>query len=206
MDNSEVVITDSGKIRGYRKDGVLNFYGIPYADPPVGKNRLAPPQPVQPWHDVFDASRFGPVAPQSPGVAPTFPREQSEAGCLTLNIWTPNADNRKRPVLFWIHGGGFTTGSGPIGTFRQKLTARGDVVLVSINYRLGVLGFLYVPGKTANVGLLDQVEALKWVNRNIAQFGGDPANITVFGESAGGHSITTFLGMPSTKGLFKRAI
>lgn len=206
MDESKIVITDSGKIRGYRKDGVLTFWGIPYASPPVGQNRFAPPQPVQPWHDVFDAARFGPVAPQLPGAIPVFPREQSEANCLTLNIWTPDVDDKKRPVLFWIHGGSFIAFSGPVNTYRQKLTARGDVVVVSINYRLGVLGFLYVGGKTANVGLQDQVEALKWVNRNIAQFGGDPTNITIFGESAGGGSIGIFLGMPSTRGLFKRAI
>ena len=206
MDSTEIALTDLGKIRGYRQDGVLVFKGIPYANPPVGPNRFAPPQPIQPWHDVLDALRFGPVAPQPPSVMPTFPPEQSEAGCLTLNIWTPNVDDKRRPVLFWIHGGGMLTGSGAASSRGQKLTARGNVVLVSINYRLGILGFLCVPGKTANIGLLDQVEALKWINRNIARFGGDPANITVFGESAGATSISALFAMPVARGLFKRAI
>lgn len=206
MDSADVVRADSGEIRGYRVGGLFVFAGIPYAEPPAGPNRFLPPKPVQPWHGVFDAVKFGPVAPQPPSIIPTFPPEQSEAGCLTLNIWTPNVDDKKRSVLFWIHGGGMLIGSGAIDSRGQKLTERGDVVLVSINYRLGVFGFLCVPGKTANVGLLDQVEALKWVNRNISHFGGDPENVTVFGESAGATSISALMTMPLARGLFKRAV
>jgi len=205
--SENLVITKPGKIRGVTEGKIKIFKGIPYVVPPIGTNRFMPPKQLEPWQNILDAKEFSPVAPQPPS-----PHEISklnlpvdEAGCLTLNIWTPATDNKKRPVMFWIHGGSFEIGSGAEydGT---KLTARGDVVVVTINYRLGVFGFLYVPGKTANVGMLDQIAALKWVKQNIDRFGGDPTNITVFGESAGAHSISVLMTMPQAKGLFKRAI
>ena len=202
-----LVITKSGKIRGVTDGKVKIFKGIPYAAPPIGTNRFMPPKLLEPWHNILDAQEFGPIAPQDPS-----PPEISklhlpvdEAGCLTLNIWTPATDNKKRPVMFWIHGGSFEIGSGAEYD-GGKLAARGDVVVVTINYRLGIFGFLYVPGKTANVGMLDQIAALRWVKQNISSFGGDPANITVFGESAGAHSISVLMTMPQAKGLFNRAI
>lgn len=207
MKKGGIVSTASGRIRGYDDAGVAAFKGIPYAAPPVGSNRFRPAEPVKPWTDVLDALEFGPVAPQpeSPPELSAFQREQSEADCLTLNIWTPDTDDKKRPVLFWIHGGSLVMGSG--ADFNgQRLAARGDVVVVSINYRLGLFGFLYVPNMTANVGLLDQVQALKWIKKNVGLFGGDPSNITIFGESAGSTSVSALMTMPAAKGLFKRAI
>lgn len=205
MGGSEVVLTDSGRIRGRRQDMVLVFKGIPYGNPPVGPNRFTPPQPVKPWDDVFDASKSSPIAPQPPPrpELTMFVREQSEADCLSLNIWTPGSDDKKRPVLFWIHGGSLLTGSNADFNGRPMAT-RSDVVVIAINYRLGPLGFLYVPSKTANVGILDQVEALKWVNRIIKFFGGDPSDVTIFGESGGG--VSALMSMPRAKGPFKRAI
>lgn len=207
MDMHNTVTTRSGKILGYESNGIYIFRGIPYAAPPVGVNRFAPPQPITQWTDVLNATHNSPTVPQLPGL-PEYSVSnwiQSEADCLTLNIWTPGLDGMKRPVMFWIHGGALRTGSNS-DYDGELLASSGDVVVVNMNYRLGVLGFLYVPGKTANVGLLDQVEALKWVNQNIEVFGGDPSNITVFGESAGALSISCLMSMPSAKGLFKRAI
>ncbi len=202
-----VVQTAFGNIRGSERDGVTVFKGIPYAAPAAGENRFMPTQTPRPWPGVRDALEFGPIVPQppSPPELSNVKLPQSEVGCLTLNIWTPSIDSRKRPVMFWIHGGSLKIGSGA-EIDGGKLAARGDVVVVSINYRLGVLGFLYVPGKTANVGILDQIEALRWVKQNIDHFGGDPGNITVFGESAGAHSITVLMSMPRARGLFRRAI
>jgi len=207
MKKHNIVNTKYGKIFGYKSGDINIFRGIPYAAPPVGKNRFAPPQPVASWANILDATANSPIAPQIPGL-PEYAVsnwKQSEAQCLTLNIWTPGLDDKKRPVMVWIHGGALKTGSNA-DYDGQLIAARGDVVFVNINYRLGPLGFLYVPGKTANVGLLDQVEALKWVKQNIAAFGGDPSNITVFGESAGALSISCLMAMPRAKGLFKRAI
>ncbi len=199
--------TTSGKILGYKNSGIFIFRGIPYAAPPVGVNRFAPPQPVKPWTSIRDATQNSPIVPQIPGL-PEFTVsnwKQSEADCLTLNIWTPGLDDKKRPVMFWVHGGALKGGSNA-DYDGQAIATRGDVVVVNINYRLGALGFLYVPGKTANVGLLDQVAALKWVIENIEAFGGDPSNITLFGESAGALSISCLMTMPSARGLFKRVI
>ena len=202
-----IVETKCGKIRGYKsRNGVISFKGIPYAEPPIKEFRWQPPLPIKEWEDILDAKDFGPIAPQpvvnfNPSVKSP---EQSESGCLTLNIWTPALDDKERTVMVWIHGGAFEMGSGRY--MSEILAKRGDVVIVSLNYRLGALGFLYVPGKTANVGLLDQVLALKWVKNNINNFGGDENNICIFGESAGGESISALLAMPLAKGLFKRAI
>jgi len=211
-----IVTTKSGKIEGSFEGGLFVFKGIPYAAPPVGALRWLPPQPVKKWEGVREAKNFGAIAPQT--VMPLGPfvqvdQTQSE-DCLFLNIWTPGLNNARRPVMVWIHGGAFTIGSGSDSMYASDvLPRRGDIVMVSINYRLGILGFLRLKdvtdGKipsTGNEGLMDQVAALKWVKQNIAAFGGDPDNITVFGESAGAMSIGCLMVMPSAKGLFQKGI
>ncbi|MFX1427099.1 MAG: carboxylesterase/lipase family protein [Promethearchaeota archaeon] len=206
-----IVETTYGKVRGYSRRGVIKFKGIPYAAPPIGKLRFRPPAPVKPWNDVLDATEYSPIAIQPPSRLEAMfgePLPQNEAECLTLNVWTQGLDNNKRPVMFWIHGGGFITGTGAT-LDGSRLVLRGDIVIVSINYRLGYLGFLYMPDMpdtTANAGILDMVAALEWVKENISKFGGDPHNITIFGESAGGMAVSTLLATPSAKGLFHRAI
>ena len=203
--------TTSGKIQGYFNRGVIKFKGIPYAAPPVGNLRFKPPVPIEPWEGILDATKYGPVAPQPPSALENMfsdPLPNSEADCLTLNIWTQNLKDNLQPVMFFIHGGAFITGSGR-ALDGSRLVLRGNVVVVSINYRLGALGFLYmhdVPDASPNVALLDMVTALRWVKENISKFGGDPENITIFGESAGGSAVACLLGMPSAKGLFHRAI
>ena len=211
-----IVATKSGKIEGSFENGLYVFKGIPYAAPPVGDLRWMPPQPAKPWSGVRPAKKFGPIAPQNMmagGPIMQVPQPQDE-DCLFLNIWTPGLDNASRPVMVWIHGGAFTIGSGSDPMYdSDRLPKRGNIVLVTINYRLGMLGFLRLKevtgGKipaTGNEGLLDQVAALKWVKENIAAFGGDPDNVTVFGESAGGMSIGCLMAMPSARGLFHKGI
>jgi para-nitrobenzyl esterase len=215
-----IVETDAGKVEGYQKRGLCVFKGIPYAAPPIGERRWLPPAPVEPWGGVRPAQSSAAIAPQNIAEGGLLnldqPREaepQSE-DCLYLNVWTPALDDARRPVLFWIHGGGFTGGSGSSAMYKgSRLSTRGDVVVVTTNYRLGSLGFLNlneltrgeIPA-TGNEGLLDQVFALEWVHRNIASFGGDPDNVTIFGESAGGMSVGCLLAVPQAKGLFRRAI
>ena len=184
----------------------------------MGELRWMPPQPVKPWSGVRKADKFGTVAAQSrPTTGPLAAFVEAEPmseDCLFLNIWTPGLDNAKRPVMFWIHGGAFVFGSGSSISYNSgALAKRGNIVQITINYRLGELGFLRLKdvtgGKipaTGNEGLLDQIAALKWVRDNIAAFGGDPKNVTVFGESAGGMSIGCLLAMPAAKGLFHKAI
>ena len=211
MEKKFIVETKSGKVQGYFNRGVIKFKGIPYAAPPIGNLRFKPPHNIEPWENIRDATKYSPVCPQPPSsletmVADPFP--QSEKDSLTLNVWTQNLNNGKRPVMFFIHGGAFRTGSGRAFD-GSRLVLRGDVVVVSINYRLGPFGFLYmpeVPDITPNVGLLDMVVALKWVRKNIALFGGNPEDITIFGESAGAFAVNCLLATPSAKGLFKRAI
>jgi para-nitrobenzyl esterase len=216
MSQKTVVKTKSGNIEGSFEDGLYIFKGIPYAEPPVGTLRWKPPQPVKPWNGVRPALKHGAIAPQTVmpiGPFVNVPQPQSE-DCLFLNVFTPGLDNAKRPVMVWIHGGAFTIGSGSDPMYDSVvLPKRGNIVLVTINYRLGMLGFLRLKdvtsGKipaTGNEGLLDQVVALKWVKDNIAAFGGDPGNVTVFGESAGGMSIGFLMAMPSAKGLFQKGI
>ena len=211
-----VVNTKNGKIEGLLENGINVFHGVPYAAPPVGDLRWMPPQPVKPWSGVHSAKEFGPIAPQNAmpgGMLMQVPQPQSE-DCLVLNIWTPGLDNAKRPVMVWIHGGAFIMGSGSDPMYdSDKLPKRGNIVLVSINYRLGMLGFLRLKQTTGgripatgNEVLLDQVLALKWIKDNIEAFGGDPKNITVFGESAGSVSIACLMVMPDAKGLFQKAI
>lgn len=217
--NNPIVETQSGKLQGTSENNLYVFKGIPYAAPPVGPLRWLPPQPPLPWAGVRPADKFGPIAPQP---APEFqaprealPAEPQDEDCLFLNIWTPGLDDKKRAVMVWIHGGGYSLGSGsePAQPNRHTLALRGGVVLVTINYRLGPLGFLNLNeltgGKipaTGNEGLLDQAAALRWVSENIAVFGGDPANVTIFGESAGAMSVGALLALPAAKGLFHKAV
>ena len=203
---------------GTYQDGLYVFKGIPYAAPPVGSLRWMPPQPVEPWSGIRSTEEFGPISPQNLLRIAAIPRQttveepQSE-DCLFLNVWTPGLTGR-RAVMVWIHGGAFTNGSGSSPMHPgATLPRHGDVVLVNLNYRLGVLGFMnlnHVTGgkipSTGNEGLLDQIAALRWVHDNIEVFGGDPENVTVFGESAGAMSIGCLLAMPEARGLFKKAI
>jgi len=208
--------TDRGRVAGREQHGVQIFRGIPYARPPLGALRFAAPEPAEPWSGVREAFEFGPSAPQNPLMLPLPGLDvgPTDEDCLSLNVYTPAADGRRRPVLVWIHGGGFVIGSGSQTIYDgSPLARRGDAVVVTLNYRLGSLGFLYLndlfpeaSGLAANAGLRDQVAALAWVQRNIAAFGGDPANVTLFGESAGGMSVATLLGAPAARGLFARAI
>ncbi|MGH9108906.1 MAG: carboxylesterase/lipase family protein [Acidimicrobiales bacterium] len=206
-----------GRVRGRRDDGVWYFGGVPYARAPVGHLRWRPPEPPEPWSGVRSAVSAGAVAPQPPpeqGMAlPGDPSEQSE-DCLFVNVWTPGLDHQRRPVMVWIHGGGFTGGTGSSLLYRgDVLSGEGDVVVVTLNYRLGALGFLAHPtladgpGRpAANWALLDQAAALRWVRDHISAFGGDPDNVTVFGESAGAMCIGSLLAMDAARGLFRRAI
>ncbi len=207
---SAIVETNSGKIQGYTDNGLQIFKGIPYASPPIDELRFSPPQPVEPWNDVLDATTYGPFPLQGASALEMFlgkASPQSEPDCLTLNIWTPETDDKDRPVMFWIHGGGFINGGAAVQVYDGSyLAQRGNTVIVTINYRLGAFGYLYIPDVTANVGQLDQIQALKWVKENIAKFGGDPNNITIFGESAGGEAVVTLLAMPAAKDLFQHVI
>jgi para-nitrobenzyl esterase len=207
-----VVETRCGRVSGITRSGVLQFRGLPFAAPPVGPRRWLPPQAPEPWAGTRVADRFGPIAPQQLNEATLLPRpvdQEMSEDCLSLNVFTPSTEGSHRPVLVWIHGGAFETGSGRDRWYDGSAFARAGAVVVTVNYRLGVLGFLdvgdLVPG-SANRGLQDQVAALRWVRDNIAAFGGDPGRVTVFGESAGAMSIGALLGMPAARGLFHRAI
>ena len=203
----EILIdTKQGKIKGYERDGIKIFKGIPYAEPPVGELRFKPSIRKNPWSGILDCTKFGPVVPQRDAFfTPKPPPLQDEEKCLTLNVWTPGMDDAKRPVLFWIHGGGFSFGSGSL-TNGMNLAKLGNAVIISINYRLGIFGYLFIQDEIANLGQLDQITALQWVRENVALFGGDPNNVTIFGESAGGAAVSTLMAMPPAKGLFNRVI
>ncbi|MGD0779875.1 MAG: carboxylesterase/lipase family protein [Dehalococcoidales bacterium] len=218
-DKQAVMTTKSGKLEGYTENGLYVFKGIPYATQPVGDLRWLPPQPPKPWSGIKPAKKYGAISPQNampiaaPGM-PDFGKEFQDEGCLFLNIWTPGLDDARRPVIFWIHGGAFIIGAGTEPFLESgKLAKRGDIVLVSINYRMGAFGFLNLKeitnGKipaTGNEGLLDQIAALEWVQDNIAAFGGNPDNVTVAGFSAGSMSINDLLSMPRARGLFHKTI
>ncbi|MBT2545319.1 carboxylesterase family protein, partial [Streptomyces sp. ISL-44] len=192
-------------------DGIAVFRGIPYAAPPVGALRFAAPAPPEPWDGVRDAGAYGPTAPKVPYppkfaallADPEIPGED----CLSVNVWTPEpAPGARLPVMVWIHGGALTRGSSAVPVYDGSAFARDGVVLVSLNYRLGVLGYGLFPDAPANRGLLDQIAALEWVRDNIGAFGGDPARVTVFGESAGAISIGALLAAPRAAGLFAQAV
>src|SRR6266851_2750717 len=220
--------TSSGKIRGVDNNGIKTFKAIPYGASTAGSNRFMPPAEPADWSDVRDALEYGhsapqrdPAAPPPPAGALTISGENLPAegeDCLVLNVWTPAVDpagesGRKRPVMLWCHGGGFATGSGSSpdndGT---NLARRGDVVVVTINHRLNVLGFANLSqfsddfAASGDAGMMDIVQSLKWVRANISQLGGDPNTVTIFGQSGGGRKVETLLAMPSAKGLFHRAI
>jgi para-nitrobenzyl esterase len=206
-----VVRTALGSVRGQVASDYRVFQAIPYAAPPVGPLRWQLPRPAARWSGMFDATKAGPQCMQDTGLKPGMGKPTSE-NCLTLNVWTPpgGQHGEKRPVMVWIHGGGFVNGSGDIYHSRW-LAARGHVVVVTINYRLGALGFLAhpslgPPGTVGNYGLADQQAALRWVRDNIAAFGGDPKKVTIAGESAGGMSVCDHLIAPGSAGLFRAAI
>jgi para-nitrobenzyl esterase len=215
--SATLVKTRYGKVEGIKDGTVYIWKGIPYAAPPINSLRFRAPQEPEPWGGVLETKKFGPAALQLEREAMVFlgdsPTHRSE-DCLYLNIWSPRADDRRRPVMVWIHGGSFISGSGSSFLYDGKSFAeQGDVVVVTINYRLGVFGFLHLDGvgggeysASGNCGLLDQAVALKWVNENIEAFGGDPNNVTIFGESAGSVCVGCLLTLPSAKGLFSKAI
>lgn len=206
------VTTAAGQVRGLLLDGgVTVFRGIPYAAPPTGPRRFRPPAPPAPWTGTRDATAFGPTAPKAGYPAPfdvLLPeRDIPGQDYLNLNVWTPSVAGNA-PVMVWLHGGAFANGSGSAPYSDGEAFARDGVVLVTLNYRLGADGFLFLDedGAVPNLGLLDQVAALRWVRENIAAFGGDPDRVSVFGESAGAMSIGTLLAMPDAAGLFRRTI
>lgn len=220
----EIVETKSGPIKGEKIGGVFRFLGIPYAQPISGKNRFAPPQPVNPWTEVLETTTYKDSSPQQAadptGASPVSPAFETPSyvksgdDCLGLNIWTPENADGSLPVMVWLHGGGWTSGSGSCKIYEgQNLASRGDVIVVTINHRLGASGltdFSRVLGgefsNSSNLGVQDMIAALEWVQSNINSFGGNPDLVTIFGESGGGWKVNTLLGVPSAKGLFHRAI
>ena len=217
-----VVETIAGKVRGYSARGILTFKGIPYAGSTAGPNRFMPPTKPQSWSGIRSSMYYGQVCPQGARTgwkndeeSFMFEWDDGQPGedCLRINVWTPAADNRKRPVMVWLHGGGFSAGSGQeLKAYDgESIARRGDVVLVSLNHRLNIFGYLNLSkygeeyASSANVGMLDLVVALEWVRDNIANFGGDPGNVMIFGQSGGGSKVSTLMAMPSAKGLFHKA-
>lgn len=209
-----IVKTSTGPVRGIVESGTYAFKGLRYAAPPIGENRFKPPRPPVPCNAVYEADKLGAAAIQPLAGQPDMPPdEQHSEDCLFLNVWTPALRGAKRPVMVWLHGGGFTSGSGGRPTYSGRFFAQDDIVCVTVNHRLNVFGFLQLPPEwdeayhaSGLAGMLDIVAALRWVKKNIAQFGGDPNNVTIFGESGGGAKVSTILGMPSAKGLFHKAI
>ena len=208
------VNTTTGPVSGVKsKDGLSVFLGVPYALPPVGEYRFKHPRELPSHKDTFQATSFGNVSCQTQDIFEATSFYPQSEDCLNLDIWTPAADKGKRPVMVFIHGGGFISGASADHYYDgANLAKNGNLVMVSINYRLGALGYLYLEGYgkegefQSNCGLLDQVMALKWVRQNIENFGGDPDNVTVMGESAGSISATTLMTMPAARGLFRRVI
>jgi para-nitrobenzyl esterase len=208
-----VVQTSNGPVRGLVEDGIHVFKGIPYGAPTGGAGRFMPARHPQPWREVRDAVDYGPAALQPP--SPLMQEDVTSEDCLVINVWTPGLDDGgERPIMVWLHGGGFSTLSGSSPMYDGvSLSGRGDVVVITLNHRLNVFGFLHLADLTGgafagagNQGMLDIVHALRWVQHNARRFGGNPNNVTVFGESGGGRKTTTLMGMPSARGLFHRAI
>jgi para-nitrobenzyl esterase len=215
-----VTSTGAGKVRGYIHNSIYTYKGMPYAE----AKRFEAPQKPKPWQGIRSSMTYGPVAPLMNPT--TSVQDESEfvyhhdwgytnEDCMRLNVWTPGInDGKKRPVMFWIHGGGFTAGSSQeLPSYDgENLSKKGDVVVVSINHRLNILGFLDLSAygdkykHSANVSILDIKAALEWVKANIENFGGDPNNVTIFGQSGGGAKVLTLMAMPSAKGLFQKAI
>jgi para-nitrobenzyl esterase len=222
---SPIVEIALGKLRGGRDPGVFAFKGVPYGASASGRNRFKPPRPPQPWTGMRDAIAYAGHALQSPNRPKRRPELEKLLGpadmtpesedCLTLNVWSPGLrDSAKRPVMVWLHGGAFAYGSANRAvTDGSNLARRGDVVVVSVNHRLNIFGFLHLQEiggpawmHSGNAGVLDLVAALHWVRDNIETFGGDPGNVTIFGESGGGGKVSVLLAMPAARGLFHRAI
>lgn len=231
--STAVVKTTNGPVQGLVEGGVQTFKGLRYAQPPLGTLRFMPPRKLEPWTQVADATRLGAASMQlrSGGSASSFPPAVGQAlqqvfttsddiakqneDCLFLNVWTPQLGGaRKRPVMVWFHGGGFNYGSGSWPAYDgHNLASRHDVVLVTVNHRLNTFGYLYLGGlagdsfaTSGNAGQLDLIAVLEWVRDNIVEFGGDPGNVTIFGQSGGGAKVSTLLAMPGAKNLFHRAI
>ncbi len=211
----EVAQTTSGRVAGrVEPDGLKIFLGIPFTRPPVGELRFEAPQPAERWEGVYPALSFGPVFPQSYDLGEVSSLYFQDEDCLRLNVWTPALDGAKRPVMVFIHGGGYIWGSSADPLYDgASLSRRGGVVVVSLNYRMGALGYLDLSevggepyANSGNLAVLDQIAALRWVRDNVARFGGDPENVTIFGESAGAGSVATLLTVPPARGLFRRAI
>jgi para-nitrobenzyl esterase len=224
-DDIAVADTTHGKVRGYILRDVYHFLGIPYGADTSGANRFMPPRPPEPWDNVFPAVWWGNTAPQSmesryayryQAFADHWNYDDVSENCLAINVWTPGyGDGKRRPVMVWLHGGGFTNGNGieQDGYNGENLSRLGDMVFVSLNHRLGPLGYTNLAGvggeryaASGNAGMLDIVAALEWVRDNIANFGGDPGNVTIMGQSGGGVKVTTVTAMPSAQGLFHKAV
>ncbi|WP_195210267.1 carboxylesterase/lipase family protein [Actinomarinicola tropica] len=219
MSSSADAVTTAGRVQGEALDGVVVFRGVPYAAPPIGPNRFRPPQPLEAWDGVREALTLPPSCPQPSQRPPGWPQEHAQdEDCLHLNVWTPGVDDGRRPVMVWFHGGGYAIGSGSWPLYDgTNLARRGDVVVVTVNHRLGPLGYLHLDGLagdrltgdeasvSGNAGMLDLVAALEWVRDNAVAFGGDPGNVTIMGESGGGAKVATLLAMPTAAGLFHRA-
>ena len=222
--HTDVVQTSNGPVRGYVEDGLDVFKGLRYGVSPEGLQRFKPPQRPAPWTEAADATAYGAPAIQSglapgergssPGDPPAPDEPGSSEDCLFLNVWTPGLNTKKRPVMVWLHGGGFANGSGGAAMYDGGALARkGDTVTVTVNHRLNVFGYLHLGevfgpdyAQSGVAGMLDIVQALEWVRDNIANFGGDPGNVTIFGESGGGWKVSLLLAMPSARSLFHKAV
>ncbi|MEU1523941.1 carboxylesterase family protein [Nocardia rhamnosiphila] len=207
MSTGPRIRTIAGTVLGRWEDTVAVFRGIPYAQPPFGALRFKAPAPARSWEGLRDASDFGPPVPQAGFTTPMSggPGDRA-ADCLTLNVWTPDPGAAGLPVMVWIHGGAYQEGTSANPHTDGTVLAGSGMVVVSLNYRVGVEGFAHIIGAPANRGILDQVAALRWVQDNIAAFGGNPGNVTVFGQSAGAGCIAALMAMPTAAGLFHRAI
>ncbi len=211
---AQTVQTADGRVRGERSGDIVAYLGLPFAAPPVGQLRWREPQPVAPWRGARSARSFAPACVQDGVSIPGEPTPETSEDCLYLNIWRRHDSGANRPVMVWIHGGGYTNGATALPLYWGDQLAREGVVVVTINYRLGPLGWLAHPeltaesgrGSSGNYGLMDQLAALRWVQRNIEAFGGDPDNVTLFGQSAGAMSISLLMASPQAEGLFDRAI